>query len=101
MEKQISSLNTKLQLKESENLTLKKENDQLKNDLKNISNDLGVCENRLKRTTQEVEKNKAAIKILKQEDKVRTALVNEGICFYQASKLYHKIFQTIKHKKHS
>ncbi|XP_044264773.1 testis-expressed protein 9 [Tribolium madens] len=68
-EKQISAYNSKLQLKETENVALKKENEQLRNDLKNISSELSVCENRLKRTMQELEKNRTAMNTLRQEEK--------------------------------
>jgi chromosome segregation ATPase len=47
-----------------------KEVEQLKNELKNSSNELNASENRLKRASQEIEKHKSIVKTLRQEEKV-------------------------------
>ncbi|RZB39307.1 uncharacterized protein BDFB_004783 [Asbolus verrucosus] len=69
LEKQIAACNAKLQVKDNENLALKKENDQLKNDLKNSCGELSATETRLKRACLEVEKHKTMLKALRQEQK--------------------------------
>jgi chromosome segregation ATPase len=51
---------------------LRKEVEQLKNELKNSSNELNASENRLKRASQEIEKHKSLVKTLRQEEKVKT-----------------------------
>ncbi|KAJ3648300.1 hypothetical protein Zmor_020113 [Zophobas morio] len=69
LEKQIIASNSRLQLKESENISLKKELEQLKTELKNTCSELSASESRLKRALQDVEKQKISLKNLRQEEK--------------------------------
>ncbi|KAL1488050.1 hypothetical protein ABEB36_015420 [Hypothenemus hampei] len=68
-ENQISSINAKLLVKESENSNLKKELDQLKKQLKNVTLNSNNIELRLTRAIEEGEKCKIVIKQMKDEEK--------------------------------
>ncbi|KAF2879558.1 hypothetical protein ILUMI_26607 [Ignelater luminosus] len=69
LENQVTTLNSKLQAKENENASLKKELEQLKRDLKNVNLHVSGHEVRLNRALEENEKMKAALKTAKQEEK--------------------------------
>ncbi|XP_022902161.1 testis-expressed protein 9 [Onthophagus taurus] len=69
MEAQISMLTSKLQSRENENVSLKKEIDQLQKELKNESANLANMEVKWKKASEDVEKHKAAYKNAKQEEK--------------------------------
>lgn len=59
-----------MQSKEGENISLKKENDQLQKDFKNETLTVSNLENKLKKMSEEYEKTKACLKNTKQEEKV-------------------------------
>ncbi|GJQ76570.1 hypothetical protein Trydic_g2267 [Trypoxylus dichotomus] len=69
LESQVSSLSSKLQSKDGENASLKKENDQLQKDLKNEILNVSSMENKIKKLSEDYEKQKACLKNAKQEEK--------------------------------
>ncbi|KRT81647.1 hypothetical protein AMK59_5054 [Oryctes borbonicus] len=70
LESQLSSLSSKLQSKDGENAALKKENEQLQKDLKNEILNISNMDNKIKKLTEESDKQKACLKNAKQEEKV-------------------------------
>lgn len=67
---QITLLHSKLQSKDNEKISMKKENDQLQKDLKISTANTSCIELRLNRANEECEKVKLALKSAKQEEKV-------------------------------
>lgn len=67
----MTALSSKLQAKENENVSLKKEMDQLKKELKSATLNLNTTEVRLNRAVEEIEKIKTSFKNAKQEEQVK------------------------------
>lgn len=63
-------MSSKLQSKDGENTLLRKENEQLQKDLKNELFNVSTAEKKLKKITEEYEKQRATLKNAKQEEKV-------------------------------
>ncbi|KAK9738900.1 hypothetical protein QE152_g9479 [Popillia japonica] len=69
LESQVCSMSSKLQSKDGENTLLRKENEQLQKDLKNELFNVSTAEKKLKKITEEYEKQRATLKNAKQEEK--------------------------------
>lgn len=74
---QIASLTSKINTKEAENASFRKEMEQAKKDLKNTATSVASSDLKLNRAAEENEKLKAALKVAKQDEKV---LLQVTIC---------------------
>lgn len=67
---QLNVVTSKLQMRETENLNLKKEADQFKRELKITAANYSAAEAKINKLTEDLEKMKASVKATKQEEKV-------------------------------